>query len=110
MADALARYGPAVPSSAGASTLITAGGAGTYTVLRHLHVVNTTNSTAWVTVGINGITAAQSLWFQMAIGPLDFLDWTGNIPLLGSGTPDTLQAIQQTTGALTVTVGAVTGP
>jgi hypothetical protein len=109
MADALARFGPAQPGTT-ATTLITAGAAGTYTVIRHLHVVNTTAATQTITVGINGVTAALSLWFNFPIDPSDFLDWTGNVPLLGSATPDTLQALQSNAGALTVTVGAVTGP
>lgn len=110
MADALARYGPTQAAIVG-TTLITAGGAGTYTVVRHVHVVNATATTAWITLGVNGVAAANALVWQLSVAPGDFFDWTGNIPLIGSlTTPDTLQMIAQTALALTVTVGAVTGP
>lgn len=111
MADALARYGPTQPSNAGNTTLVTAGGAGTYTVVRQIHVANTTAATAWVTIGIGGVTAALAFMYQLPVDPGDVYDWVGNLPLLGSATtPDTLIATQQTAGALTVTIGAVTGP
>lgn len=110
MADVLTRYGPAVPGVAG-STLITAGLANTYTVLRHLHVVNTSAAACWYTAAINGVLAANALYWQLVLQPGDFLDWTGNIPLIGNATtPDTLQHLAQTATSLTVVVGTVVGP
>ena len=109
MAELLARYGPVQPGTA-ASTVITCGAASTFVVVRHLHLVNASAASCWVTIGINGTAAANALWFQVALPAGDFLDWTGNIPLLGGASPDTLQVIAQTASALTLTIGAVSGP
>ena len=109
MADLNARYGPNPPPLAG-TTLVSAGAIGTYVVLRDIHIVNTTDTAATFTLGINGLTAATALFFNVTLQPKDFITRTGNLPLNGGATPDTLQASQGTAGAITITIGGVSGP
>ena len=105
MADtALRLYGPAQPGT-GNATLYTVPGA-TTCVIRHMRVMNTTGSAATISVAINGTaaTAANCLLYAFSIPANSVYDWTGFIPLAAA---DTIQGLQGTGSALTVTIGGV---
>jgi hypothetical protein len=116
MAEAPVRGGPTLLTTANTSqTIITAGGAGTWTILRDITIVNETTGIVVVTYGIgtsNTDAAGKRLAKSIALQPggLPFT-WGGFAPLIGSGsTPDLLYALCDTANGATVTIGAVTGP
>lgn len=105
MADAASRvYGPAQPGT-GNGTLYTVPGATTATI-RNIHICNTTGTAATISLALNGTaaTAANCLLSALSIPANGSYDWSGFLVL---ATGDTLQGLQGTSGALTVTVSAI---
>lgn len=105
MADtAINVYGPAQPGT-GNATLYTS--TGVITILRHIRAANTTTASAALSLSINGTaaTAANCLLYTFSIPALGEYDWSGFL-VLESG--DTLQGLQGTSSAITVTVSGVT--
>lgn len=113
MAELPTRAGPTQLSTATA-TIATAGAAATYRILRYLIVANTTGAAVTVTVGIgtsNADTAAKEILSAVTVPANDVVEWSGFLPLLGSGsTPDLLYALASANTSLTITAGLVDGP
>ncbi len=104
MADVAKRmYGPAQPGTANA-TLYTAPATGA--VIRHIQVMNTTASAATISLAINGTaaTAANCVYFTFSVPAGGYEEKSCFIPL---GNADTIQGLQGTASALTVTIGGV---
>lgn len=105
MADASARiYGPAQPGTTNA-TLYTVGAAATV-VVRNIHICNTTANDATISLAINGTAAtAANCWLSaLSVPSNSSYDWSGFLHLSAA---DTLQALQGTASALTVTISGV---
>ena len=105
MADASARvYGPAQPGT-GNGTLYTVPGA-TSAVIRHIRVANTTAAAATISLAVNGTaaTAANCLLSVFSVPANGVHDWSGFLHLSAT---DTIQGLQGTSGALTVTISGV---
>ena len=105
MPDASGRiYGPAQPGTTNA-TLYTVGAAAT-AVVRSIHICNTTGTAATISLAINGTAAtAANCWLSaLSIPANGSYDWSGFLHLSAN---DTLQGLQGTTSALTVTISAV---
>lgn len=105
MADTASRvYGPAQPGT-GNATLYTVPGATTATI-RNIHITNTTGTAANISLAINGTaaTAANCFLYQFSIPANGSYDWSGFLVL---ATTDTLQGLQGTGSALTLTVSAI---
>lgn len=105
MTDTASRvYGPAQPGT-GNATLYTVPGA-TTAVFRGIHITNTTGSAATISLAFNGTaaTAANCFLYQFSIPASGSYDWSGFQTL---ATGDTLQGLQGTASALTLTVSAV---
>lgn len=105
MADTFVNvYGPAQPGT-GNGTLYTS--TGLITVIREIRICNTTTTAATISLAINGTAATAANCFLSAFSiPAngEYLS-TGSL-VLESG--DTLQGLQGTGSALTVTVSGVT--
>lgn len=104
MADASGRiYGPAQPGTTN-STLYTVS-AGTV-VVRNIHICNTTGTAATISLAINGsaATAANRWLSSISVAPNGTYDWSGFLHL---STTDTIQGLQGTASALTVTISGV---
>ncbi len=105
MADASGRiYGPAQPGTTNA-TLYTVPAA-TTVVVRNIHVCNTTAANATISLATNGTAAtAANCWLTALSVPANSsYDWSGFLHLSAT---DTLQALQGTASALTVTISGV---
>jgi hypothetical protein len=105
MADASGRiYGPAQPGTSNA-TLYTVP-AVTTVVVRSIHVCNTTGTAATISLAINGTAAtAANCWLSaLSIPANGSYDWSGFLHL---STTDTIQGLQGTANALTVTINGV---
>ena len=106
MTDSAARaYGPAQPTT-GATVLYTVG-VNEQFIIRNIHVCNTTASTATVSLAFNGTsaTAANCFLSGYEILPYATYDWSGSLTL---DEAETIQALQGTTGALTLIISGVT--
>lgn len=115
MAEAPTRAGPTLLTTANtAQAIYTAGGAGTWAIVRDITVVNETSGAVIVTYGIY-TSAADAAGRRLAnnvtlaAGGEPFT-WGGMLPLLGGSTPDVLYALCNTTNGATVTLGLITGP
>jgi hypothetical protein len=96
-------YGPAQPGT-GNGTLYTVPAA-TRAVIETIHVANTTASAATITLSING-SAAANMWLNAFSVPAhSTYDWTGRLALAAG---DTIQGLQGTSAALTVTISGET--
>lgn len=97
-------YGPAQPGTTNA-TLYTVP-ASTTVVVRNIHVCNTTATAATISLAINGTAAtAANCWLTaLSIPANSSYDWSGFLHL---STADTLQALQGTASALTMTISGV---
>ena len=105
MADASGRiYGPAQPGTTNA-TLYTVPAA-TTVVVRNIHICNTSGSAATISLAINGTAAtAANCWLSaLSIPANGSYDWSGFLHL---STTDTIQSLQGTASALTVTISGV---
>lgn len=105
MPDVSARiYGPAQPGTTNA-TLYTVGSTATV-VVRNIHICNTTATAATINLAINGSAAtAANCWLEeFSIPANSAYDWSGFLHLSAN---DTLQALQGTASALTLTISGV---
>jgi hypothetical protein len=94
--------GPVILSTSGATYYTVP--AVTTTIVRNIHVSNATATAATLTLGIGGVTAAQSLYFGLSVPANGSLDWSGFLPLAAG---ETLQALAGTVTALSMTVAGV---
>lgn len=103
MADTLKRMYFGQPATTNA-TLYTAPAAGS--VVRTIHISNTTATAATISLGLNGTpaTAANAFYSAFSVPPNGIHVWNGNI-VLDNG--NTLQGLQGTSGALTVLISGV---
>jgi hypothetical protein len=115
VAEAPARPGPAAVTAANTSqTVVVAGAAGTWEIIRDITIVNETDGLVTVTYGI-GTTNTDAVGkrllrkYGLSPGGLPF-SWGGFLPLMGGSSPDLLYIICDTANGATVTLGAVTGP
>lgn len=105
MADVSGRiYGPAQPATTNA-TLYTVP-ALTTVVVRNIHICNTTATAATINLAIDAAaTTAASCWLEeLSIPANSVYDWSGFLHLDAA---DTLQALQGTASALTMTISGV---
>jgi len=105
MADVLARmYGPAQPATSNATLYTAPAGGG---VVRNIHVCNTTAVPATFSLAINGsaATVANCIYATFYVPAYGVHDASVSI-VLGNG--DTIQGLQGTASALTVTISGVT--
>lgn len=115
MAEAPARYGPTLLTTANTSqTIITAGATGSWTIVRDISILNETTGFVLITYGIgttNADAAGKRLLrtFQLAANDQPYT-WGGFLPLFGGASPDLLYAMCDTANGATITIGAVTGP
>ena len=111
MADNAKRLaGPTQPGT-GATDIYTVPAA-TAGVIRNIHIANTTDSDAWLSlsIGASGVDSAASRFFDKVSVPGQganshgIIDWSGFL-VLAAG--EVLVAKQGTSGALTITVSGV---
>jgi hypothetical protein len=103
VADTLTRIvGPAAISGTW-STFYTVP-ASTKTVVRNIHVTNTTSGAIQFSLAINGTAAANQLYSAFVIPGAGTLDWSGFLVLAAA---DTLRAASNLNTALTITVSGV---
>jgi hypothetical protein len=96
------------------TTIVTAAGAGTWKLLRHIVVANESSAAILVSIGIDTAGTnddGEHLFKNASIEAGDSLVWDGFLPLLGhASAPHKLYAICSDASAATITVGMVTGP
>lgn len=94
-------YGPTQPATTNA--VIYTVPASTYTIIKEIIVTNTTATAALISIAINGTaaTAANCILEQKSV-PADNVEVYALSTVLNAA--DTLQALQGTTSALTVTL------
>lgn len=117
MAEAPTRTLPTTVGITGApgTTLVNAGAAGAWYIVRNMHITNETAAQITVTMGI-GTTATDAatgrhFFAALPIAANSTLDWSGALVLLGHATtPDLLYAFSNTASACTISVSGVTGP
>lgn len=81
--------------------------AGTGTIVRGIHVANTTAIAATITLGLNAagaLAAANHFLSAVTIPPNGTYDWSGFQMVSANGT---IRALQGTASALTVTISGV---
>jgi hypothetical protein len=110
------RSGPTALTTS-SQTIVTAGGAATWTLVRKLVIANTGNAAVNITVGIgttNTDTTAKQILPSVTIQPGQSLIEDGFAVLKGhASTPDLLYALltpAASTGAATIYAALVTGP
>ena len=104
MADASARiYGPAQPGTTNATIYTVSTGT---VVVRNIHICNTTAAAATISLAIDASAAtAANCWLSALSVPANSsYDWSGFLHLDNA---DTLQALQGTASALTMTISGV---
>lgn len=77
------------------------------TILRSIHIVNTTGTAATITLGVNSaaaLAAANHFLSALSIPPNSTYDWSGFVVIDASGT---IRALQGTSTALTVVLSGV---
>jgi hypothetical protein len=88
-------------------TLLYTAPAGKPTVIRNIHVANTTGAPATITLGLNAggaLAAANHFYTAVSVAANSFLDWAGWQVVKGGGT---IRALQGTASALTVSISGV---
>jgi len=98
-----------------ATAIWTSGAAGTWIILRNIHITNETASQITVTVGISLAPAADAatgkrFFTTIPIAGNSALDWSGFQVLKGGATAEVLYGLASVANAATVTVSGVTGP
>lgn len=81
--------------------------AGTGTIIRGIHVANTTGTAATITLGLNAaaaLTGANHFYSAFSVPANGVVDWSGFQVVSASGT---IRALQGTSTALTVTISGV---
>ena len=104
MADVAKKLYEGQPGT-GDTLLYTAVAAGT--IVRGIHVANTTGTAATITIGLNAaaaLAAANHFVSALSVSPNGTYDWSGFQALDGSGT---IRGLQGTASALTVTISGV---
>lgn len=98
-------YGPAQPATSN-TTLYTADAK---TLLTNIHVVNTTGADATFKLAVNGsaATAASQITPSMTVPANGSYDWNGEASGIPLEAADTIQGLQGTSAALTVTISGV---
>ena len=117
MAETPDKAGPTVLTTS-SQTIVTAGGASTWTLIRKLIVCNTTDAPVNVTIGIgtsNTDTDAKHIFDNVTVQPGVPLIEDGFAVLEGhASTPDLLYALMPSSsspaGALNIYLALVTGP
>ena len=113
MAEALTRVLPTLLGTS-SSTIYTAGGASTYSIIRRLVIANVLSTPVNVTVGIgtsNTDTAAKRILSGVTIQPGQTLIEDGFTVLLGhASTPDLLYALCSDANGASIYLAVVTGP
>lgn len=97
-------YGPAQPGITNA-TIYTVGSTATV-VVRNIHICNVTATAATINLAINAsATTVANCWLEEFTIPANSsYDWSGFLHLSAN---DTLQALQGTASALTMTISGV---
>lgn len=100
-------YGPAQPGTTNATLYTNASGAGG--IVKSIALANTTALAATINIAINGTsaTAANCILFQVSVPASDSV-FISNLFIPVANT-DTIQGLQGTTSAITVTIGGVDG-
>jgi hypothetical protein len=113
MAETPDKAGPTQLTTA-SQTIVTAGGASTWTLIRKLVLTNVTTAPINVTVGIgtsNTDTTAKRILSQVTVQPGQALIEDGFAVLEGhASTPDLLYAFCDTATACNIYLALVTGP
>jgi hypothetical protein len=115
MAESPTRAGPTILTTANTTqTILTAGAASTWTIIRDITIVNEVTGVVVVTYGIgtaNTDAAGKRLLKTVSLQPSSLpYTWGGFLPLIGGASPDLLYAMCDTASGATITIGAVTGP
>lgn len=92
-------YGPAQPGTS-TGVLYTVPGA-TTAVVKQILVANTTAGAATITIGINGTADADVILSEVSIAANETYTLDTSIPLAAA---ETIDGLQGTSGALTVTI------
>jgi len=92
-------YGPAQPGTSN-GTLYTVPAA-TISLVKTIHICNVTGSAATITLSISGSTDATMWMKAFSIPANSTYDWTGELTLEAG---DTIQGLQGTSAAITVTI------
>lgn len=97
-------YGPAQPGTT--NSIIYTVPVSTNVVVRNIHICNTTANNATISLAIDASAAtAANCWLSgLSIPGNSSYDWSGFLHLDAS---DTIQALQGTASALTVTISGV---
>lgn len=103
MANILKRMYFGQPATTNATLYTAPSGSGATAVIRNIHIVNTTGSSATISLGINGdpATPANAFYRTFSI-PGNGIHFANINVVLESA--DTLQGLQGTPGALTVII------
>lgn len=96
-------YGPAQPGTV--TGVLYTSPALTTTIVKQIIVANTTGTAATITLGINGSAAANAVLFEVDIEPNETYVLDMSLPLAAG---DTIDGLQGTGSALTVTVSGYT--
>ena len=102
-----------VALGATSSPVYTAGGAGTWAIVRAILLTCTDGTPVNVTVGFGTSstdTAARRILDRVTVNPGEPFDWSGFLVVKGGATPDLLYAFADRTGAANITISMVTGP
>lgn len=116
MAETPTRAGPTLITAANTpQTIYTAGGAGTWAIVRSIVVTNVGPAVAKVNVGIgtsNADTAGKRIASGVEVQPAQSLEILayGFLPLAGGASPELLYAVADFANVLNVTLGMITGP
>lgn len=97
-------YGPAQPIAVLPSppvNIVYTVPAGKRLLIDHFHACNTTNNTRWFTITIGDLLPENALWWETSLTANDILDHSP-IQVLYEG--ETIQALQQEAGAVTITI------
>lgn len=97
-----------------ATAVYTAGAAGTFLIVRNIHVTNETAAQITFTLGI-GTTLADAatgrrFYSSIPIAANSALDWSGFLVVNGGATPDLIYGLASVANAATVTLSGVSGP
>ncbi len=115
MAELPTRAGPTALQTT-TTTIVTAGGAGTYKIVRSILASNVDTVSRTVTVGVgtsNTDTAAKRIHNAVTVLPGETLelDVARFLPLLGhASTPDLIYALCSSNDKINLTIGVVDGP
>lgn len=99
--------------SATAATILTAGAAGTYYIVRHITLANVTSVDVRTIVGLanaSGDTLAKRIVPNVLVPAYDTIEWDGYRIMKGhASTPDLLYALCETASAVNISIDLVSG-